>query len=41
MADQVKIRREQLLSRIMQEDGFSYGRNIPDPVPLIREDRER
>jgi len=41
MVNQDKKRREQLLSRIMQECDFSYSQNIPDPVPLIREDRER
>ncbi|RJX25595.1 MAG: hypothetical protein C4554_07005 [Dethiobacter sp.] len=38
---QDKKRRKQLLTHIMQEDRPSNKTNIPDPVPLIREDRQR
>lgn len=38
---QNKERRKQLFNHIIQETNNNQNENIPDPVQLIREDRER
>jgi hypothetical protein len=38
---QNKKRHKQLFDHIIQEAGYKYHENILDPVPLVREDRER
>ncbi len=36
-----KSHREKLINCILHENKNTYSVNVPDPVPLIREDRER
>ena len=36
-----KLHREKLIDCILHENESIYSGDVPDPVPLIREDRER
>jgi len=41
VSSQDKIRRQDMLDRILQEERTGKYAHLPDPVSLIREDRER